>query len=178
MHFRNTTEHYGLITKLLHALIALCFIAQIVLGYVMGDIVEKATSYQLYGIHKSIGFSLLLIGLVFVFWRGINDIPKKPAHLHTWERQLSKWVQLLLYCGIIIMPLSGWLMSSYGGHPVNFWGWVNVAAPVRVHKHLASFCADVHVVTSFCVAGLIGLHLLGVLKHLLVDKHNILRRMF
>jgi cytochrome b561 len=178
MHLRNTSQHYGIITKILHALIAICFITQIVLGYVMGYITNKPLRYQLYGIHKSIGFSLLIIAILFVLWRLCNTLPSKPKHLQTWEIKLSKCVQFLLYCGVLIMPMSGWLMSSFGGYKVSFWGWFYVTAPVAVNKGLSGFFDDVHVFTAYCVAGLIGLHILCVLKHALIYKHNILLRMF
>jgi cytochrome b561 len=174
---KNSAANYGIITKLLHWLIALCIAAQILLGFFMDDIANKALRGQAYFIHKSLGLTLLFLAVLFVLWRCFNRKPAWPAHMPQWERFAARTVHFLLYATILVMPLSGWLMSSAAGYPPSFWGWFTVAAPIETSKALSHFFNQIHSVTAWTLSGLIGIHVVAALKHFFIDKDGVLQKM-
>ena len=75
------------------------------------------------------------------------------------------------------MPISGYLMSSYGGHPVKLFG-LDIPAIVDKDPRLGSVFHNIHGIGGKVFIGLIVLHILGTLKHLLVEKVNLINRIW
>ena len=49
---KNTENHYGIIAKLFHWLIAVAIISLITVGFIMSDMSPSPDKYELYGMHK------------------------------------------------------------------------------------------------------------------------------
>ncbi|HPF78618.1 MAG TPA: YceI family protein, partial [Alphaproteobacteria bacterium] len=80
------------------------------------------------------------------------------------------------YVAMIGMPLSGWIMSSAGQHPLPFFG-ITMPDIVGPNRELGHLMHEVHEVLAFTLIGVIGLHALGALKHHFIDKDSTLTRM-
>jgi cytochrome b561 len=177
MRLSNTASHYGLITRLLHTLIALLIIAQIIIALMMEYMSGKIVG-TLYFVHKSLGLTLLFLAIIFIVWRFFNPRPKLPTATPLWQRIAANTVQFCLYLLILIMPLSGWLMSNAAGYPPSFWGWFTLGAPIAQSKALASLFDSIHVICAWLISILIIIHVLGALKHYWIDKDKVLQSMF
>lgn len=143
----------------------------------MSDLEYSPLKGTVYGFHKALGITVLLLALMRVVWTLSTP---RPHHLEThavWEIYLSRVIHILLYIGMIGMPLSGWVMSSAGDHAVPFFGLFNLPAIVPKDEALFRLSKDVHEITGFALVGAIGLHFAGALKHHLIDKDFTLRRM-
>lgn len=176
MRWRNTTQKYGIITRLLHWLVGLTIISQIILAIVM----ENATGSivgTLYFVHKSLGLTLLFLAVMFVVWRFFNPPPKLPASTPPWQKLAANVMHITLYALILIMPLSGWFMSTAAGYTPNFWGWFSLPAPIGVCKAAAAFFSLVHEICAWLIGICIIIHVLAALKHALIDKNDVLKRM-
>lgn len=172
----HTIQRYTAFTRLLHWLIALIIIGQIILAIVMENISAPIVR-SLYSVHKSLGLTLLVLGIVFVIWRLFHKSPPLPNTVPTWQRIAARFVQFCLYCLIVIMPLSGWFMSTAAGYAPSFWGWFTVAAPIAQSKAAAGFFSEVHEVCAWIMGILIIIHSLAALKHALIDKDSVLKQM-
>lgn len=178
MRYKNTYNSYGIITKRLHALIAILFISQFVLVYwrdYFSD--DKVFNIQLILLHKSIGFTLLFLGIFFVFWRLINIKPDYPNLMLRWEIILAKATQHSLYLIILLMPISGLVMSMMGGHGIKWFGYA-VPNFLPINKSIASIAHETHEYLSYLIIFLFILHTMGALKHYFINKNNIVRRMW
>ena len=94
-----------------------------------------------------------------------------------WERRLSHLTHWLLYAVLIVMPVSGYIMSSGDKPPISFLGLFDVPkAPISESQGKAA--AIVHVlITQFVLYALILLHLAGTAWHLFVRRDGSLSRM-
>jgi cytochrome b561 len=173
---QNASQRYGLIMRLLHWLIALTIITQIIIAIAMENITGPIVR-DLYFVHKSLGLTLLSLGTLFVAWRVFNKSPALSNPIPIWQRYAANIVHFLLYCLILIMPLSGWLMSSAAGYPPSFWGWFTVAAPLEQSQTVADFFGSVHEVCAWIMSALIIIHILAALKHALINKDDVLKQM-
>jgi cytochrome b561 len=178
MHWKNTEEKYGMITRLFHVILALALLAQIFVAIVMGDFADKATNMLFYQIHKSLGVSILVVGFLFVLWHLVSRKPKFLATMKPYENVIASLVHWLLLAFFVIEPLLGVVMASYAGRPINVWSWFTFILPVTPNASVAEVLADIHVVLGWTFAGLIGLHILAALKHAVINKDGVLRRMF
>jgi cytochrome b561 len=94
-----------------------------------------------------------------------------------WEKLAARSAHLLFYGFMIVMPLTGWLMSSAAGLQVSFFGLFllpNLIGPDPSVMHLLK---EVHQWLGYSLIALIGLHSAAALKHHFINKDDVLRRM-
>lgn len=175
---KNLSNQYGTLAKSFHWIVALAIIGMIPFGWYMGDMERGPERAEMYGLHKSIGITVLLLMIARVCWRIYNGkLPRdNPAH-PKWERMLANTVHALLYVCALAMPLTGWGMSSAGGHDV-FWFGIPVPPLVEPNRELGGLFSSIHSAAAWAVISLVSLHILGALKHHFVDKDGTILRMF
>lgn len=168
--------YYTRTARILHWLIGFLIIALICVGLYMSDLAPSPTKWQLYANHKSIGMIVLFLVGLRIIWRGLHH-PPAPLVTHSkWERILARLIHIALYAAMIIMPVSGYLMSALGGYPVAIFG-LPIPALVDQDKLWGSVMKDVHEIGGNVLIGAIALHFIGALKHHFIDKDTTLWRM-
>ena len=90
---------------------------------------------------------------------------------------MSGAVHALIYLLLIGLPLLGWAGSSAAGYPVVYLGLIKLPNLLARNQELAELLFSLHSLLGFTLMGAIGLHVLGALKHELLDKLPILYRM-
>ncbi len=179
MCIKNTAERYGLVAQAFHWIMAVLMIGMLAFGLYLAEaeLERGPLMFKLYGLHKSIGVLILGLVLLRIVWRFMNVTPAAlPTHKR-WEVILSKAVHGFLYLGMIGLPLSGWVMSSAGGHPVEFFGLFELPAIVEKSKALGKEAHEAHEILGSVVIGLIVLHFAGALKHKIIDKDSTIMKM-
>ncbi len=175
---RNTPAAYGLVTKLLHGFAMILVIGMLIMGALMNDIQNKELQGLIYTIHELTGLVVLTLGVIFALWSLNNQKPGYPINMPRWEQGLACIVRFGLYILLIAMPLSGWITATAAGYAPDFFGYFTIPAPlIPPSKALAKNAAKIHYYLAWSFAGLLGLHLLGALKHHFIDKNQILTRM-
>lgn len=161
----------------LHWVMALAVLALFGLGWFMVDLPKGPDRGYYFALHKSIGLSVFLLLWLRIVWRFRHPPPALPAVVPLWQRLLAASVHLAFYALLIMQPVSGYLSSSFSGYrtrwfglPLPHWGWRD--APLN------EFFTEIHVMCSIALLVLIGIHLLGVLTHLLHGQFELLRRMW
>ena len=93
------------------------------------------------------------------------------------EKYLARLVKWALAAVGIIMPLSGWLMSSAADKPIMFFGLFQVPPLLAPDKPLAHLFKESHETIAIVLVVLLGLHVAGALRHHFLVKDNVLTRM-
>jgi cytochrome b561 len=135
------------------------------------------TKIALIGWHKSFGITVLIITLLRFGWRVINIIPPLPGAMTPWQRLLAHLSHLGLYALLLLMPLTGWLMSSAKGIPVSVFGWFILPQLITPDKILGEFLEELHELFAWGLLGLIALHTSAALLHHFYYKDTVLMRM-
>ncbi|KAA0695216.1 cytochrome b [Halopseudomonas laoshanensis] len=178
MQIRNTSRSYGTAAIVLHWLVAVTVIGLAILGLWMTDLTYYSPYYRSAPFwHKSIGVSLALLIVLRLLWRWANP---KPAHIpghKPWELRLASLVHGLLYLLLIVIVLSGYLISTAKGQGIDVFGWFTLPALITGLPEQADRAGLVHYWLAISVLVLAGLHALGALKHHFIDRDNTLRRM-
>ena len=173
----NTEQSYGLVSRLLHWAMALVIIGMLSTGFLLERIEFGPTKLQIIGLHKSFGVVILTLVVFRIAWHVLGKYPKSlPTHKVV-EKFLAKAAHILLYVCMICMPLSGWLMSSSAGYPVSFFGLFDLPNLVEKNREFAGLMGQVHGAFAWGLVAVLGLHVLGGLKHHFVDKDSTLARM-
>lgn len=131
---------------------------------------------QLIALHKSLGVIILaLVAVRLVLRRRDNRPPIVPA-MPAWQDWASRLVHYALYAMLLVLPITGYLMSNAGDRPVAVFGLV-LPTLIAPNKELASTLKDIHEIVANIGYGLIAAHAVAALWHHFVQRDNTLRRM-
>ena len=172
----NSTTYTG-IAIIFHWLIALLFFTAFPLGIYMADLPLSPTKLQLYSYHKWIGITVLMLAILRVLWRISHRPPALPASLPRWQQIATHAEHHSLYLLLLLIPISGWLMSSAKGFQTVWFGILPLPDLVAKNKALGNFLQETHELLNFTLMGLVSLHILAALKHHFIDHDGILVRM-
>lgn len=160
----------------LHWLIALAVIALLGLGlYMVGLPKGLPVKATLINLHKSLGLTVFLLVLLRIAVRAVVHRPPLPP-MRPWQRAAARTTQGFLYVGMVAMPLTGYLGSSFNIYGTKFWG---IALPKWGwdDRGLRELFFGAHEILAYAMIGLIALHIVGVLKHELIDRDGLLGTM-
>ncbi len=174
----KSSSRYTLIAIALHGLLAIGLLYQLGLGVWMEDIPKSPPGIRAewFNWHKSIG---LVLGLLIVLrgaWRLSHRPPALPDHLPRWQTWTANANHALLYACMVIMPLSGFLGSSFTPYPIKFFG---TALP-RLWEASAAMkdaLSAIHTACSYVFMFTIAAHIMAAFWHAL-RRDGILKRMW
>lgn len=174
-------ETYHPVAVALHWLLAVALIGLLVMGLVMTGLPFSPLRLKLYNWHKWLAITVLALSVVRVLWRLRHRPPALPARIEAampaWQRAAHQAVHAGLYGLFFAVPLLGWAYSSAAGFPVVWFGVLPLPDFVPVDPALAEALKPWHRWTAYALAALIALHVAGALKHALIDRDGLLRRM-
>jgi cytochrome b561 len=174
-----TREHYSPFTLTFHWVTAILVLCQPLIVW-LSDGLPREEHGQWIMIHKSIGVTLLVLTLIRLSSRvsGHKALPL-PDTTPVWQRLAARTTHVLFYVLLIAMPLVGWASSTAAGRAVEYFGLFQLPdLPLIPHdRSLAKALISFHELAGLTLVGLVVLHILGALKHFLIDKDNVLHRM-
>ncbi len=173
---KNTENSYGTIAKLLHWIIAAMIITLLSVGYYMTDLPNSPDKFKIYDYHKITGFTVLVLMIIRLVWRLCNQVPKDLDNIPHWQRIAADLNIKVLYFLGIAMPLSGILMTLYGGRSIDLLGLFTIKA-FETNKKLSSLAWEFHEAFAVLLIALISLHILAALYHHFIRKDNIFKKM-
>ena len=128
------------------------------------------------GLHKSFGLVIIALTLLRIGWRVANPPPAFPHYFTSGERLLAKAAHGAFYLLMLAIPLSGWVMADRNTRPLSFFGAFDVPK-FGVEKSIADAAHELHETLGWVMLALLALHIIGLLKHLVLDRDNLLVRM-
>ncbi len=139
--FRSAAQRarYTRAAQALHWLSALLMLAILPIAWHMTMLARDNPQRETwYTVHKSIGLTILALSVARVIWRGSHPPPALPGtmmvRLERWTAQASHWA---LYIVLFAMPISGYMLSAGGGHPVSYFGLFELPALLPANPDLA-----------------------------------------
>lgn len=179
MQWRNTTQGYGLVSILLHWLVALAVFGLFALGYwMMGLSYYDPWRQAAPDLHKSIGLLLFAVMILRVLWRGLSPSPAALASHGAATRLATRLGHGFLYVGLFVLMLSGYLISTADGRPIEVFGLFSVPATLSGLPGQEDIAGLVHEYLAWALVIFAGIHGLAALKHHFIDRDRTLLRMF
>lgn len=170
---KNEPQRFGATSRYIHWTTAILFLALIPMGIYTSMIPEDAWyRHAYYVVHKTLGFTVLALLAVRVVWNFVSARPAISPALKPWEKKTAHVAHYVLYFLLIGLPLSGYLMSSFGGKPMHFFAW-DLPVMLAADEDLMLPFGLLHkIVLPYLCYLVLGLHIIGALKHQIIDKHS------
>lgn len=161
----------------LHWLIALLILAALPVGLYMTGLKVSPLKLKLYAYHKWLGITVVLLAGVRLAWRVHHPAPPPSPGMPAWQERAATAIHHLLYLLMLLVPLTGWLMSSAKGFQTVYLGLVPVPDLLAKDEALGDLLAIVHASLAYLLTGLAAVHAAAALKHHLIDRDDVLTRM-
>jgi cytochrome b561 len=176
----NTEQHYGAVAMLLHWAMALLLVVLIAMAVYMVRLPDAGYDRDkilLILVHKALGMGALAAAALRLAWRLVNPLPRLAASLPAWQQVAARFVHLVFYALLFVLPLTGWLMSSAGGYPVPLFDGFNLPDLIGLDEHRFRLFIAVHRWLGYALLALLLLHAAAALHHHFVRRDDTLRRM-
>ena len=180
MQWTNTKNGYGWLSIALHWLAAIAVLVMLVTGFraeFAGDAGDRAARAALMGLHISFGASVALLLLARVVSSYVQPRPTAPEQA-PFLQFLSIATHQVLLIAILIQVVSGPLAVWSGGRAINVFDLFALPSPFAARNQgVHEFAELLHAIGRWALIGAISLHVLGALKHVMIDRDGVMRRM-
>ncbi|MBU3644214.1 MAG: cytochrome b [Candidatus Methylopumilus sp.] len=193
-----STQRYTKTAIILHWLIGALIVFMFLLGWYMTELpkdADKVMSFDLFdlgiaqwnvaqemsprtfyfNLHKSLGVTILALVLFRIYWRLSHRPPALLSSLKAWERKLAAGGHHSLYLLMVLIPVAGIIMSLYSKYGLQWFG-IKLLEGLD-NKDLRETFAEVHELLGTAMLVVLAVHVLGALKHRLIDKDDTMKRM-
>ncbi len=163
MAWQNHAAGFGLISRALHWATAALILAQIALGLGIARMQPDLSTLWLFGLHKSLGFTVLFVTLLRLVWHRISPVPQPLGAARSLPNRAARAVHAALYLCLVLIPLTGWIASSASGLEVVIFAHLTLPAiaPVSAAWETAGFA--LHAALVAAMAALLAVHIAGAL---------------
>lgn len=166
---------YSQTARILHWLVAGAIVLQFVLANLADDSESRFRELVLLANHKSVGITILVAALIRIGWRFLKP-PPAPVPMPAWQRIASAISHSALYALILLMPLTGWLMSSASNVPVSWFNLFQLPDFIGANEGLAELFEETHEAMAKILFVLAAIHIAAALKHAVIDRDGVLAR--
>jgi cytochrome b561 len=175
METRRMTR-YSKVAITLHWLMALMIIGNLAGGF-LHDFVPREGGQRalVMDFHKSFGLTIIALTLFRLGWRLGHSVPALPAYFTGGERLLAKAAHWGFYAMMLALPLSGWVAADRNDRPLAWFGLP--VSKFGVDKATGSAANELHEILGWAMLALLALHIVGIIKHLVMDRDNLMPRM-
>ncbi|CAN4276477.1 CybB Cytochrome B561 [Methylophilaceae bacterium] len=195
---KQTPSRYTKTAIILHWLIAIFIALMFGLGWFMADLPKEAPKQMAYdlfdlgvytwqlaeeasprtfyfNLHKSLGLTVLALIVLRVLWRITHTPPAALSSYKAIEKKVATATHHSLYLLMLAVPVTGLIMAINSKYGVKWFG-IDVIAGLD-NKPVRDFFECTHEFVGIVLLVLIGIHLLGALKHKFIDKDDTMSRM-
>lgn len=177
MALKSTRQQWSGIGKTLHWLVAALILVMAYLGLTMGDLPNGPDKIATYALHKSIGLSILALAVLRLGWRLYAGAPQEVAGTPLWQARIATVTHVALYALLLALPLTGWLLNSAAGFPLQWFGLFNLPSLAARDEALHALAVQSHELLFWALAVLVVMHAAAALFHHLFLGDATLARM-
>lgn len=170
-------DRWGPVSQAFHWASAVLLVAIAAIGLTMEDLPNSPDKIRTYALHKSLGLTLLAVVALRLAWRWARPVPADVPGIAPWMRRTAGAVHWALYALMLAMPLSGWLLNSAEGFPLQWFGLFNLPALTAESEAVADLAHDLHENGFWLLALLAAGHVFAALYHHVFLRDGTLHRM-
>ena len=175
----NSKTTWGWPAKALHWVAALGILLLLGHGWWMTHMLPRPERLANYAGHSALDYDLMVLIVLRLLWRWVNPVPELPADLKPWERWAAHAGHFLLYLLMLVVSVTGWMVATTFRNPMtkDLFGINFPAIVTQVERPVRQWIEESHMVLAYVLAALVVIHIIGALRHHLMKRNDVLRRM-
>lgn len=175
---QNSKYQYGSVTRILHWSVALLIIGLIWLGwYMVGLSYYDPWYHDSLVTHRALGMLVLLLAVIKILWTLFSMRPDLPGSLKPWERYAAHSAHITLFVMMLLIPISGYVISTSADATIPFFYWFDIPSLFRVSEQARDLAIAIHYYLAYGTIALILIHAGAALKHQFIEKDGTLKKM-
>lgn len=171
----DPVTRYNATARTFHGIIAVLVIANLALGLLHESLPKD---WAVIPLHKSLGLTVLAASVLRLAWRFTWTAPAYAPAIARWDVAVARVVHALFYGLLVLLPLTGWIMSSAGPRPLAWFGIPVAKFAVAKGSPLAGAAHEGHELLGYLLLALAVLHIAAALRHHFILRDGVLRRMW
>lgn len=172
-----TTVRWALPIIILHWFIAAAIVGLYILGDYMVDLDYYDSWYQSAPFwHKSVGLTVFAMVFLRILTRLLTHRPPEIANSR-FKKLASRGAHVFLYVAMIVVCVSGYLISTAGGRPISVFGLFDLPATIYLFENQEDVAGLWHEWAALALVSVALLHAVAALKHHFLDRDVTLLRM-
>ena len=151
----------------------------IVHGWWMTHMTPRPERLANYAWHAALGYDLFVILILRLLWRWLNPSPELPVGLQPWERVTARLSYAGLYVLMFVVSLTGWMVATTFRVPMTK-DLLGIDVPplvTAVDRSVRQWIEESHMVVAYVLAAVALIHIVAALRHHIVKRNDVLRRM-
>lgn len=164
-------------TRTLHWLQAALILGLVALGWWMTglDYYDRWYNDSLFW-HRALGLLVPPLAAAQLACRLSRRAPLPPVGT-PWEQRAAAAAHRLFLLLMLLIPLSGYLISTSAGAAIPLPGGLQVPALGALSERIRDLAVAAHYWLAYGIAALAALHAAAACKHHFIDRDSVLRRM-
>lgn len=177
MSLKNSSDRWGGVSQLLHWTTVVLILVIAYIGLTMGDLPNGPDKIKTYALHKSIGLTILALVTLRVLWRLYAGAPHPVPGSPRWQERIASLTHFGIYVLLFAIPISGWVVNSSAGFPLQWFGLFNLPAIVERSHDLHEIAEEAHELMFWLLALMVAAHAGAAFYHHLFQQDATLARM-
>lgn len=175
---KDSRSGYGLVTIILHWVCAPLVIFLFGLGVYMRGLDYYSPWYHRGPeIHIALGLFVFGLMLLRLLWRKSSKDPSAIPTISKNNLLAAKIVKILLYSGVFVISISGYLITTAEGVGASFFEIFSVPATVELSAKNVDLMGAIHKYCAWGLMGIVILHAAAALFHHFIKRDKTLVRM-
>jgi cytochrome b561 len=175
---RNSVTRWGWPAKALHWIGAIVILLLLGHGWWMTHLAPRGPDRLAhYAGHAALGYDFLVLLVVRTLWRWLNPVPAEPPGTARWDDLSARLAHIALYLLMFATTVVGWALAGTMRVPMDKDVFSLTVPAIVGDKSLHRVLEDAHKWLAYVLAALVVVHILAALRHHLVKKNDVLRRM-
>lgn len=175
---RDSSSGYGLVTITLHWACALLIFFLFGLGIYMRGLDYYSPWYHKGpALHIALGILVFALMLFRLFWRTRGPQPDDIPDMSKPSKQAAWLVKILLYTGVFVICLSGYLITTAEGDAASFFDLFNIPASIKLSSDQVDLAGKLHKYIAWSLVFIAAAHAVAALFHHFFKRDKTLVRM-
>jgi cytochrome b561 len=170
----NGPDSFGLITRLIHWTMAILILAMFALGLRLTSMEPGLSNLWLYGLHKTVGITLLALVVLRLAWHLVSRPPAPIGPPGPMRLFVKAW-HWTLYALMIAVPICGWAGSSASGIDTVIFNRVTLPPLVAASERAEYVWFILHEILAKVLISMALVHMFGALKREMEGDGTLIR---
>src|SRR5262249_4117538 len=148
-------------------------------GWWMTHIIPRPERLANYAWHSELGYDMFVLLILRLLWRWFHPGPGLPDDLQPWGPIVARGAHARHCVLMVVVSLQGWMVATTFRVAMTK-DLLGIDVPplvTAVDRSVRQWIEESHMVLAYVLAAVVLIHIVAALRHHIVKRNDVLRRM-